>query len=907
MSVEVIDTLKAKNNGTFAVAEAQDIKGGMHSVDSVEALNNIPASKKELGMICSIKGQKNLLYQLNGTTLDDAKWEAVQFSNIEVASTAPLDTSKVWFDVSDSVADEDSGDITVLDEISNTISNLKKNVEVLNKLTKNMEPGTFYIRDELTNLFTIDREDPDAKNNIDVTRILRGKKFNMPILEPGQLAYCTDYKELWIGTYEEGTKNKKNILLATNNTATGKVDGGTGSSSNNITGEYIDLTSQNGLTYRVKINDSGNINITNKLSYKEEVPTADKAALYKGLIINQVYGGFEPASDNNTTNANLNTTPVSHDFIELYNNSVNDIDLNGLAIYYKGSKGTTDRAWSKFALKGIVPPRCSFLIRCNQNTDFLSGLCRCKIRNYDMSWNQKMSARGFTVYLSVDIGNINVDNPFKCAGLSSDLPLDGYIDMIGIGGVNPEHLVNAYETRFWSIMDKNTAAHRIDYADSDNNQKDIETINYKTCDVNIYHPRCVNDGEWDLYYNKIKINENIPNCINICYGQNGDTSRTFTWQSKVMDEGYLRYRLLGDTEWIEVESTRELVCHHDCDCTIHRVIIHDLAPGIYEYMAGAEGYWGDQYEFEVKKYSNTDHILMLQTSDQQAWTENEYDAWKYASKYIDANETYDFMLNTGDISQNANRSFEWRYYFKHAKKTRTKCHMLTCGNNDLIDKIYSDAFTYYATFENSPYNSCHSWDIGYVHFVCLNSNNAEDSTLFTKQCEWLENDLKTHTSQRWTICYMHLAPFTIILNKTRQPFAAVFEKYKVDLVLCGHNHTYVRTKAIRSADGSSKPLANYTSADLDEINGVYYVMCQATGIKLSGREKAINPWPWWYEYQTNPTQPSYIMWDISYDKIEMKTYQINGILDNVYGKPIPNGNYAKELIDSWTYNKRDNK
>ena len=38
--------------------------------------------------------------------------------------------------------------------------------------------------------------------------------------------------------------------------------------------------------------------------------------------------------------------------------------------------------------------------------------------------------------------------------------------------------------------------------------------------------------------------------------------------------------------------------------------------------------------------------------------------------------TYEYK----DISQNANRSFEWRYYFKYSNEyTRNMCHMITCG------------------------------------------------------------------------------------------------------------------------------------------------------------------------------------------------------------------------------------
>ena len=65
------------------------------------------------------------------------------------------------------------------------------------------------------------------------------------------------------------------------------------------------------------------------------------------------------------------------------------------------------------------------------------------------------------------------------------------------------------------------------------------------------------------------------------------------------------------------------------------------------------------------------------------------------------------------------------------------CHMITCGNNDLVDKKYSDAFTWYMTPEDyflpaqiqsgehmianphkSVFNSCPRYDLGFVHVVC---------------------------------------------------------------------------------------------------------------------------------------------------------------------------------------------
>ena len=109
----------------------------------------------------------------------------------------------------------------------------------------------------------------------------------------------------------------------------------------------------------------------------------------------------------------------------------------------------------------------------------------------------------------------------------------------------------------------------------------------------------VEDGKWDLYYNKTPLNKNIPNLVNIQYGKQWHT-RTFTWQSKVMNRGYLRYRKVGSSQWIYKDTNTQIVYHKDGDCTIHRCIVRNLPEGVYEYQCGDEGYWGDIYTFKIK-------------------------------------------------------------------------------------------------------------------------------------------------------------------------------------------------------------------------------------------------------------------------------------------------------------------
>ena len=70
---------------------------------------------------------------------------------------------------------------------------------------------------------------------------------------------------------------------------------------------------------------------------------------------------------------------------------------------------------------------------------------------------------------------------------------------------------------------------------------------------------------------------------------------------------------------------------------------------------------------------------------QQAWSKREYDVWQMCARYLNKKHQeldvpFDFHLNTGDISQNANRKFEWSYYYDYAKDiTRNIPHVITCG------------------------------------------------------------------------------------------------------------------------------------------------------------------------------------------------------------------------------------
>ena len=925
----------------------------------------------------------------------------------------PIDVEKIWYDLSD----EDCKDLQLpsdynLSQFQDAVNQIRDEVADIQAATKieDIFSGTFYGEEN-----TSDNVDGSLQT-VKYVRIKTGSNVNLRQLKEGELAYCPDTGRLYIGVRQSAVSS-----LVKNEVIGGTSSGGGESGGGNLTGEHLELNGKDGKKYRIYIDEDGELKQRLVEFLDAEAPAADEAgvgARFKGLLINRYYGGG--AKDGGKA-------PISHSFIELYNNNSNGqtMNLKGLCLYYKN---IDDGVWRRFELKGYVPYQHSFLVRCGRVNSKANSSCRYEITKFDQSWEQELSFTSGMVYLGVDYGQLTISNPYN---LADGTTLNSYIDILAGATESEERSLTAVEydkkkaPAYRRLLSQDCGIQRVDFNDTGSTYKDVEQVNYRTCDMDIYRPRCVEDGAWDLYYNKTKLNPNIPNLLNIQYGKEWHT-RTFTWQSKVMPRGYLRYRKAGESKWNYKNSNTEIVYHIDQDCTIHRVILRNLEEGIYEYQAGDEGYWGDVSTFEVKSYMKNGvydrdaHIKFLHISDQQALYENDYEAWRWTAQYIEDNENpndYDFAINTGDISQSGNRSFEWRCYYKFPRFLKEKCHMLVCGNNDLFEKIYSNCFKYYDATENdfdgdiyrpnfgnhdviqgvSPYGgyaSSHSFDLGYCHFVVVNSNmtaSVEDPDIWVKQMNWVRQDVQAARMRpnppRWFIMIAHHGAFTVCRMKDVQQMIPFVEDIGFHVVVCGHHHTYSRSTPIRmnirqqveaitghdlyevysgcgqaitkavysigyietfannagvhvvpkgvtydqttengtNEDGSQGVVSNGNvgsrQAYVNDEIGTMWVMAQASGAKLkSNKDLEKTPTPWYYGWcnytdeggytnNPHPYKPNYLMWDISWDSISVKSYVLNGIVDYdtyladaVMKRPdqIDYRDINKELIDEFT-------
>ncbi|MFN7965046.1 MAG: metallophosphoesterase [Acidobacteriota bacterium] len=133
---------------------------------------------------------------------------------------------------------------------------------------------------------------------------------------------------------------------------------------------------------------------------------------------------------------------------------------------------------------------------------------------------------------------------------------------------------------------------------------------------------------------------------------------------------------------------------------------------------------------------------------------------------------------------------------------------------------YYDIFTLPAGAEAggiaSGTEAYYSFDYADIHFVCLDSYQSA-RTAGSPMLSWLQDDLAA-TSQRWIVAFFHHPPYTKGSHDSdvdteslemRGFVLPILEDFGVDLVLCGHSHSYERSYLL---DGHYGPSSTFNAS-----------------------------------------------------------------------------------------------
>ncbi|MEM7384643.1 MAG: metallophosphoesterase, partial [Verrucomicrobiota bacterium] len=196
------------------------------------------------------------------------------------------------------------------------------------------------------------------------------------------------------------------------------------------------------------------------------------------------------------------------------------------------------------------------------------------------------------------------------------------------------------------------------------------------------------------------------------------------------------------------------------------------------------------------------------------------EAFEAATAYVEKDgRPIDAFLHLGDLAYDSgtDQEFEANFFAIYRSLIKNTVVWPTMGNHEgrasngfLATGPYFDAFVLPSRGEAgglaSGTESYYSFDLGRIHFVCLNSHDVDRSPE-AAMALWLKEDLAAMDAD-WLIAFWHHPPYSkgthdsdweTQLVEMRENIVPILEDHGVDLLLCGHSHIYERSMLLNGA------------------------------------------------------------------------------------------------------------
>jgi len=193
-----------------------------------------------------------------------------------------------------------------------------------------------------------------------------------------------------------------------------------------------------------------------------------------------------------------------------------------------------------------------------------------------------------------------------------------------------------------------------------------------------------------------------------------------------------------------------------------------------------------------------------------------------------------FLLLLGDIAHHGRDLLSWEYFFLNGKDLLSRYPTITVpGNHELYDD-HGGNLHYF--FRQSRY---FSFDYGNAHFLIINTFDGFggiNGMTGKDQYNFIRDDLRKNSGKKWIIVGMHVPPISTgdfgMNELLKKQYLDLFSRYRVDLVLMGHDHHYEAFWIDRDTDW----------------NGTLYVINGGGGSRLDDyiMTRKNRQWKTWY-------------------------------------------------------------
>ncbi|MCC5927951.1 MAG: metallophosphoesterase family protein [Cyclobacteriaceae bacterium] len=314
----------------------------------------------------------------------------------------------------------------------------------------------------------------------------------------------------------------------------------------------------------------------------------------------------------------------------------------------------------------------------------------------------------------------------------------------------------------------------------------------------------------------------FPDRVIMAHGEDAETSVSITWRTDTsISEAFLelQYSPAGPIPKAQSKSykaeTRYFVYEHTAEPSVevhqHLCVVEQLSPDSrYIYRVGSGDYWSEWFEFSTVA-ADESKFSFLYFGDPQAdirsqWSRVLRSAYRY-------NPEAAFMLYAGDLINTAGRDTQWHEWFEAGNFIYASTpQVMTPGNHDyqglVLDPHWEYAFRMPRNGPEGLKESCFFIDYKNLKLISIDTSvdnelRLEGGTAIKKQQDWLDSVLSTNT-KKWVILTTHLPFYSPKESRDnvhiRKNFQPILEKYGVDMVLTGHDHSYGRGMATDNPD-----------------------------------------------------------------------------------------------------------
>jgi len=235
------------------------------------------------------------------------------------------------------------------------------------------------------------------------------------------------------------------------------------------------------------------------------------------------------------------------------------------------------------------------------------------------------------------------------------------------------------------------------------------------------------------------------------------------------------------------------------EANYHSVNFERLQPATrYMYRVGDGNVWSEWFQFDTADTTPQPFGFMYfgdaQTGIKTLWSRVIRGAYSDMPKAR-------FIIHAGDLVNNGTSDVEWGEWHTAAGWINGMVPSVpTPGNHEYPNQLTAHWRPQFTLPENGPAGleeTCYYFDFQGTRIISLNSNEK-----IAVQVPWLENVLATRpASIRWTVITFHHPLYSTSPGRdnklVRESWRPIFDKFAVDLVLQGHDHTYGRSGLMR--------------------------------------------------------------------------------------------------------------